>query len=261
MMRTVMVVMSAVVVGCGGTVELDSAEEADESAAVSTTESALTTELADEVAAPTTATAEELATRAAARVPTRFTPQGCVTATRTGATVVYVLTNCTGPFGLVKVTGTLTAVYSRASSGAVNVVITGTGVKANEATIDVSSTVVATQSGSVKKADVTIDGNGTGPRGRTFTRKGAYVVTYDTTTECLTVDGTWQTGAARVGSSTVVTGYKRCKGSCPSAGGSIVHTSARDEVVTVSYDGSANASFSTTVRNGRTGTVSLACSK
>lgn len=250
--------MSVTVVGCGRDADADFAEDADESATVSTTESALTSELADEVAAPMSASADQLATNAVARVPTRFKPQGCATAVQTGATVVYTLTNCTGPFGLVKVNGTLTAIYSRASAGGVNVVITGKGVKANDATIDINSVVVASQSGGVKTANVTIDGDGTGPRGNSFTRKGAYVLTYDTTTECLTVDGTWQTGSARVGASTVVSGYKRCKGACPSSGGSIVHTSVRDEVVTVTYDGSANAKYTAT-RGTRAGTLPLRC--
>lgn len=249
--------MSLAVVGCGRGLESDTAEDADESAVVSSAESALTAELSDEAGQPASTTPEQLAMSAIARVGSRFKPQGCATATQTGATVVYTLTNCTGPFGLVKVNGTLTAVYSRAAGGGVQVVITGTGVKANDATMDVNSTVIATQAAGVKKAQVTIDGNGTGPRGNSFTRKGAYTLTYDTQSECLTVDGTWQTGSARVGASTVVSGYKRCKGTCPAAGGSIVHTTVRNDVVTLSYDGTATAKYSST--GGRSGSLPLQC--
>lgn len=249
--------MSLAVVGCGRGVEADSAEDADESAVVSSSESALTAELSDEVAQPMSTTPEAMAMNAVTRIGSRMKPAGCATATQTGATVVYTLTNCTGPYGLVKVTGTLTAVYSRAAGGGVNVVITGTGVKANNATMDINSTVVATQTAGVKKAQVTINGAGTGPRGNSINRNGAYTVTFDTTTECITIDGTWQTGTARLGASTVVAGYKRCKGTCPAGGGSIVHTSAKNEVVTLTYDGTATAKYASS--GGRSGSVPLQC--
>lgn len=250
--------LSLALVGCGRGVEADGADDADESAAVSSAESALTAELSDEAAQPASTTPENLAASSAMRVQNRFKPQGCAVATQSGATVTYVLTNCTGPYGLVKVSGTLVAVYSRAAGGGVNVVITGNGLKANDSTIDVNSTVIATQSNGVKKAEVTINGNGTGPRGNSFTRKGAYTITFDTTAECVTVDGTWTTGSARIASaSTVVSGYQRCKGSCPASGGSIVHTAANKTVVTLTYDGSATASWSSST--GRSGSVNLQC--
>lgn len=253
----VLFAMSLAVVGCGRGQEADSAEDADESAVVSSVESALTAEVSDEAAQPMSATPEALATSSAMRIPNRFKPAGCATATQMGNTVTYVLTNCTGPYGLVKVSGTLVAVYTRAAGGGVNVVITGTGVKANDATVDINSTVVATQANGVKKADVTVNGNGTGPRGAPITRKGTYVVTFDTATECITVDGTWTTGTGRLTASTVVAGYKRCKGSCPAAGGTITHTAANNSVVTLTYDGSAAAKWATS--GGRSGTVNLRC--
>ncbi|MCU0696782.1 MAG: hypothetical protein MUC96_09655 [Myxococcaceae bacterium] len=252
------VAMAVLVVGCGRGVEADSAEDADESVAVSSTESALTSELADEVAQPMSSTPEQLAMNAVTRVGSRFKPQGCATSTQTGATVVYTLTNCTGPYGLVKVTGTLTAVYSRAAGGGVQVVITGTGVKANDATMDINSTVIATQANGVKTANVTVNGSGSGPRGGSLTRKGSYVISYDTVAECITINGTWETGTARAGASTVVSNFKRCKGTCPAAGGSITHTSARNEVVTLTYDGSAVAQWSSSAQ-ARSGTLNLRC--
>jgi hypothetical protein len=248
----------AMVAGCGRGVEADSAEDADESVTVSSTESALTAELSDEVSQPMSSTPEQLAMSAVTRVGRRLSPQGCATSTQTGATVVYTLNDCTGPYGLVKVTGTLTAAYSRAAGGGVQVAITGTGVKANDATMDINSTVVATEANGVKTANVTINGSGTGPRGASLTRKGSYVVTYDSAAECITLTGTWETGTARVGASTAVSNFKRCKGACPAAGGTITHTLARNEVVTLTYDGSAVATWTSSAQ-GRSGTVNLRC--
>jgi hypothetical protein len=243
-------------VGCGRSEEVDSAEDADESTVVTSSESALTTELSDEVTQPMSVAASELATAASMRVRSHLQPPGCLTSTVNGATVTYVATDCTGPYGLVHVTGTLSAVYSRTTTGAIQVVVTGTGVKVNGATVDINSTVKASQAGTVKKAEVVSDSSGTGPRGNTITRNGAYTATYDPTAECMSIDGTWMTKAGIRTGSTVVTGLKRCKGACPAAGGKVVHTIART-VITVSYDGTPTAAWSAS--NGKSGTVTLQC--
>lgn len=243
---------------CGRGEEADSAEEADESAVVTSSESALTTELADEVSQPMSATAETLAGAAATRVGSRMQPPGCVTSTVNGATVTYVMVDCTGPYGLVKVNGTVTAVYSRAAGGGVQVVITGTGIKANAVTFDLNATVKSKEVNGVKTANVVADSSGTGPRGTQLSRQGTYTVVYDTVAECVTVDGTWTTKAGVRTATTVVTGYQRCKGTCPAAGGTIVTTVGR-VTVTVSYDGSAVASWATAA--GKSGTINLTCGK
>lgn len=243
---------------CGRGEEADSAEDADESAVVTSSESALTTELSDEVGQPMSATAADLATTASTRVASHVQPAGCLTTSVNGATVTYVFNDCTGPYGLVHVTGTVTAVYSRAAGGVVQVVLSGTGIKVNAAVIDLASTVKATQANGLKTADIVTDTSGTGPRGNSFTRNGTYTVTYDSAAECVTVAGTWTTKTGLRTSSTVVAGYQRCKGTCPAAGGTITNTTGRT-VVTLTYDGSGTASWSTS--GGRSGTVTLQCSR
>ncbi|MEW5738550.1 MAG: hypothetical protein AB1938_06460 [Myxococcota bacterium] len=240
---------------CGRGQEADGAEDGDESATVTSAESALTAELSDEVAQPVSATGEALAQAAAARVPTRMTPSGCVVATQMGATVTYVLTNCTGPWGLVKVSGTLTVVYSRGMGGAVQAVVTGNGIKANNATFDVNATVNATQAAGVKRAQVTSQSTGTGPRGASLERQGSYTVTWDEASGCLTLDGVWETKVALRSWTTTVTAFKKCAGACPAAGGSIVVEAAR-LTVTLTYDGSSTAAWTA---NNRSGTVKLLC--
>lgn len=243
---------------CGRLQELDDAEDADESVDVTSAESALTSTLSDEVSQPMSASPTDLAMSAATRVGALLKPQGCATQSTSGATVTYTLTNCTGPYGLVKMTGVITAVYSRAAGGGVQVVLTSTGFKANNATFDVGATVVATQANGVKTANVTADSKGTGPRGVEVTRTGVYTVTYEPGAECISVDGQWTTKAgARTGTTNVV-GYKRCKGECPKAGGRIIHTNGSRPAnsVTLTYDGSAIAKWA--VAN-RSGTVNLRC--
>lgn len=242
---------------CGRGAELDDAEDADESVNVTSTESALTSTLTDDLAQPASATGDDLAAAAATRIGARLQPQGCVVATRNGNTVTYVVTNCTGPYGLVTLNGTIVAVYTPQAGGGVKAVVTSTGFKANAATFDLNATVLASETNGVKKAEVTAQSDGTGPRGGTFTRDGAYTATYDTVAQCVTLDGTWQTKAGLRQGSTVVAGYKRCKGSCPAAGGTITHTNSRTSAVTLTYDGSATANWTTSA--GRTGTLALRC--
>lgn len=238
--------------------EASNADDADESASVTSSESALTTEMSDEVTQPVSMSASDVATAASKRVGTHLKPAGCLTTTVTGATVVYTMKDCTGPYGLVHVTGTVTAVYSRGNAGEIQVAITGSGIQANKAVLDLDATVKASQANGVRTADVVCNSAGTGPRGNSVSRKGEYTATYDSNSECITVNGTWTTTAGVRSASTQVANYKRCKGICPAAGGSIVHSSLRSNIVTVSYDGSATASWATS--GGKSGTVSLVCS-
>lgn len=137
-------------------------------------------------------------------------------------------------------------------------VLTGEGVKVNAATVNLNATVTASQVNGVKTAEVTSTTTGTGPRGNSLARTGNYTVTYDSATGCVTLDGTWSATAGARSSSTVVSKYQRCKGTCPTAGGSIVNTSGRT-VVTLTYDGSATAHWATAA--GRAGTLDLQCGK
>ncbi len=243
---------------CGRLQELDDAEDADESVDVTSAESALTSTLSDEVSQPMSATATDMAMGAATRVGALLKPQGCATQAVNGATVTYTLTNCTGPYGLVKMNGVITAVYSRAAGGGVQVVLSSTGFKANNATFDLAATVVATQSNGVRTAAVTADSKGTGARGVEVTRQGTYTVVYEPGAECIAVDGTWTTKSGGRTGTTNVVGYKRCKGECPKAGGRIVHTNGARPAnsVTVTYDGSAIAKWAV---GARSGTVNLRC--
>lgn len=257
--RRFLMSLSLFALACGaGTTEADSAEDADESVSVTSVESALTAEVSDEVAQPQSATADALATSAAGRVPTHFTPSGCAVAVQAGTKVTYTLTNCTGRYGLVSVSGTVVATYSRANGGAVKVVVTSTGLKANEATLDVNATVLASQTGTTKTAEVTSSASGTGSRGVTLTRNGTYPVTYDLETECITVNGSWKTGVGTRDSTTTVSNYARCKGACATSG-SIVHEAVRGPIVTIAYSGASTAAWSTS--GGRSGSLDLRCSK
>ena len=229
------------------------AGEATDSLESSSTEGALLAIASDGAAG--TMTAEALATNAVTNAGMRFTPASCVTASATGAVATYKLDNCTGPYGLLHVTGTVTLRFSIAN-GAVNVAGSSKGLSANGATLNITSSGVLATTASAKKLSVSTSGTGTGTRGNDLKRDGTYTVTWDGS--CITLDGAWATVAAGRTWTTTVSSYKRCTGMCPAAGGTLVYAggiSGLTMTITVAGDNTARWSTST----GKTGTVIIAC--
>lgn len=250
---TALLLASAFVAGCGEEAFESLADQAVDSQDIGATESALTAMGTEGVAGgmdPETA-----ARQAGDSVKRSLADPACHTATRTGATVVHAFQNCTGRYGLVRVTGTLTVVFS-GTPEKLAFVVTGTGVRVNRAVIDVESSGTLATSGTTKTLSVNTKGRGTGPRGNALERDGAYVATYDTATECGGLDGEWSLSVGLRDRTTKVAGVRKCKDRCPSAG-SITHQGLGGRTVTVTFDGSSIAAWSG--GRGHTGTVDLAC--
>ena len=239
-----------------GRMDLDeaAANEAADSADVTETEGALVASGVDDQAVALTAA--DIAAAAQVRAANRFQPAGCASVTVSGTTVTTTLADCTGRFGLLHVTGTIVSVFSDASDG-VHVAATAHGLAVNRATLDIDATAVITEQGSVRTLTVTTQGSGVGPRGNSFTRQGSYTIVRDLATSCIAVDGQWQLEVSGLSRTTTVTGLHRCDGACPAAGGEIVHTGFRGRTVTLTFDGTAEAAW--TSSTGHTGTISLAC--
>jgi hypothetical protein len=209
------------------------------------------------VVLPLPATPEDAAQKAADRMKARLSPDGCVTTEVSGATLTATLNECTGRLGLRQLTGTITVVFSIESDG-VHADATATGLKVNRATMDIQSKAVRWLEGTQVTTAVHTTGTGTGPRGKQITRDGDYSITYDLETECRTLVGEWKTTVGENEWTTQVTALKRCKYGCPEEGGKIVHSnSAKERTITVNFDGSATAAWSSST--GKTGTVDLTC--
>jgi hypothetical protein len=230
------------------------AAEAADSSDVAMSEGALLSGGIDESMAGLRAL--DVAIRAEARAKARYQPAGCATITRSETVITYVLANCTGPHGLVHVTGTATATFTDAAEG-VQIDLTGSGIRINRATLDLHTTGLLTQTAGQLTLTVTTLGNGTGPRGHAFQRSGGYTLVWEPAAGCFALDGQWKLDAGRAERTTVVSGVRRCEGACPAAGGQIVHTGFRGRTVTVGFDGSAAALW--TSSTGNRGTVDLAC--
>jgi hypothetical protein len=204
------------------------------------------------------ATADEVAARVAANVNARFAPSGCAAATAAGANVAVTYDDCTGPYGLVHVSGELDLVISVALDGAISAHGTATDLHVNRAAIDVDADATLEVGGTSHQLTVHTQGSGTGPRGNIIDHAGDYTVSWDTATQCGALAGTWSTeltganGSAHRGNTVDL---ERCTYAC--ATGSIVHTGLGGTTLTITLDGSGVASWSTS--DGRSGTVEPSC--
>lgn len=247
--------------GRGSSTESDDADDAVTTSTATSNESALISASGDELTAePSAMTDEQLATTATVKAKARF-KNGCVTATQKLNVVTYVMVDCTGPYGLVKVSGTMVVTYTRQPDGSIKAVGQGTGLKVNDGTLDLDAVAVYSKDANgVETAVVETHGKGTGAKGNTGDRVGNYTLTRDQAAGCMTLNGKWSTvwnGSKAATSSTQVSGLVKCKAACPAAGGTITHTGVLGRTITLSLDGSNVAQWSSS--GGKSGTVDLAC--
>ncbi|HEX4460277.1 MAG TPA: hypothetical protein VIA18_20000 [Polyangia bacterium] len=248
---------TTLLLGCGGAAngtDVGNASAALDSSDATSTESALYITTTDGTEAATSD--NEAATMASAGVQTWYQPASCVVSAAVGNVVTYTLTNCTGPWGLTHVSGVATVTYTVQVDG-VHAAIAASALSVNGATLSFDSQAVYSVSGSDKQLTVTSDGSGTGARGNGITRKGDYTASWNTSTECATLDGSWSTTVGAAVWSTTVAGYARCKSACPTAGTMTYTGGLSHETLTVSFDGGADATWSST--RGGSGTVVLFC--
>ena len=198
-------------------------------------------------------TADQVAARIAANIALRF-PSGCATATASGADVAITYNNCTGPRGLVHVSGEMDLAISVALSGTISVLGTSTGLSVNGATLDVDADATYGVTGTTHTLAVQTTGSGVGPRGNTVDHDGNYTITWDTGSQCGSIAGHWSTEIGAATRSNDVD-LMRCAGSCPS--GTVMHHFLGGASLTLTFDGSSVATW--TGSNGNTGTVNLSC--
>lgn len=191
----------------------------------------------------------------------RLKDASCVSATRAGNKVTYVMNACTGRYGKVTVTGTVDVAYTANADCSVDAVASGKGIKVNKATIDLDSTAHFTKGANgVETMVVQSHSQGSGENVE-LDHNGSYTVTRDPATECRTLDGQWSTdwSAARgsATTSTVASALKKCADACPAAGGSVVHNGFAGRKLTLTFDGSAVAKWQSS--QGKSGTINLDC--
>lgn len=209
---------------------------------------------------PGAITGDEAANLAALRATKVFSPADCVQAKAEGNAVTYQLNRCWGPFKSHTLTGKVVAVYST-SGGVLYAYLHADDLKVGKLiTLDIDSeaTLSMSPSDDTKVLTVETEGIGTGSRGNRIERKGNYTLTFRPTTRCMTFQGDFTTLAGARSAHTAITDYARCAGECPTAPGRIVYeTSVGDYSVTIQFDGTSQASW--TSSDGASGQIDLFC--
>lgn len=248
--------VASLMAGCGGFGSVGSDEAALDSTEASGSEAALFSSAA--AMQTSGASGVGLASDIAAHWGAQFQPAGCATSTSAGNVVTLVTNACTGPYGLVAVTGTVEVTVTPALNG-YSAHANTVGLKVNRATLNIDSSWTYTNNGAQKSVTVQAGGTAIGARGHQITRSGEYTVTW--TSECLSLDGAWTTTFDGISYQTDVNQFSQCKGQCPAAGGSVAWTGA-SRSVSIEFDGSSTADVTITGgRRGSEGTLSLFCGR
>ena len=205
----------------------------------------------------TALTADQISATIAANIATRW-PGGCAVVNQTGADITVTYTDCSGPRGLVHVTGELDLTVSVALSGGISVAASATDLEVNSATLDFNATGTYSSSGTMDTLVVTAHGSGTGPRGNSIDHNGQYTVTWDSSSQCRSIDGSWSTDlttpVATATRSNMVD-LSRCGAGCPT--GTLTHKFLGGASLTITFDGTATAQWSAST--GTSGAVQLTC--
>jgi len=189
-----------------------------------------------------------------ANLSARFTPSSCLTVTPSATAIRAVFKDCTGVHGLVHVTGELDLAISVTTQGAISVHGTSTDLKVGGADLAIDATATYSSQGASRELMVETSGSGTGPLGNTVDHEGSYTVSWDSSTQCRSITGEWSTDIGLLTRSTQVD-MSRCGTGCPT--GTVIHKFLGDRTITVTFDGTATASWVGSA--GASGTVKLSC--
>lgn len=249
-------VLAPLLAGCGG-----AAVSGDEAMAADSTQTA------DQVSAVTSLTTDSVdlttgsissdtaAATAAAGASAKLMPASCVTKSVASNVATYTMTNCTGPYGLLAVSGTLQATYTVQTTGtnpSLKVDLAATGLKVNGASLDISSSATISGPPTARTATVSSTTKAVTARGNTISHSGSYTAGSDGS--CVTLTGTFSTQSGLLSWSTQIDSYKRCQNMCP-AQGKITFTGVL-HTTTVTFNGSATAAITV---DGHAGNLGLLC--
>jgi hypothetical protein len=152
-----------------------------------------------------------------------FLPAGCLTVTDDPSTsqATYTFAGCTGPHGLVHVTGVVTVGYAAPAANELQLSYSATGLQINGATLDWTASAVVTANGAAR--DMVWDGafTGTTARGRAIHRTNHKDYTWTVGGSCLGVNGSSDGNVSGRELKIDIIGYDRCTGACPQSGSEI----------------------------------------
>jgi hypothetical protein len=207
-------------------------------------------------------TPEQTATDAADVAWVPFSPNDCVVATVSGATITYALDDCAGSFGLVHATGHLAVTYMQADvpgrllfhAESSDLVING-----GAAHLAADATVDHDEATRTRTIDLTINSDGVGANGTRLGRHGTQLAQWMDGWGCLVVenghDALSVDGTAWSADLDAIT---LCVGECPERGGSITWTGGPGSV-DVAYGGLPQVDWSVPADPGLSGSMPISC--
>jgi hypothetical protein len=193
----------------------------------------------------------------AATITDLFMLQGCATAQTTLNSVSYTFNGCTGPYGLLKLNGTLKATFTPMLGGKMKIDLQASAFKISSVSVDVAASAVVTTGVTQDSATVTSSSSAVNARGETATHSGSYTAGWDA--NCLTLNGTFTSTFGTASWATVISNFRQCRNMCPDAGGSVTVTSQKGGSVTVHYSNGGSAEVTTTTAGGTSGMILLSC--
>lgn len=175
-----------------------------------------------------------------------FTPAGCLTSTvdEPNKTVTHVFNDCTGPHGLKTYNGTVTTTW-HTSGGALVIRNSSDEFHINGKTISGYRELTFSRSGNVITRHRVGDWTGTTGKGAALQHNADFTVTYDTSTKCLTRNGTASRTRGSKQHTRTVVGYEVCgvefRG-CPKAGNVTIKNG--ENQIDIQYEGGTSATIS-----------------
>lgn len=187
-----------------------------------------------------------------------YLPRRCVEGKLTAANeATYTFDDCLGPNGLWGVSGTVVAGFT-ADATKLHLELRYEGLTVNGATLDGSATAEVTADGSNRTMTWGATLDGTTQHGKAFHYRSTTTVAWTLGEACFSLDGSKEGQVGARDLKTEVQGFKRCRRGCPEAGGKILVTNvAKNELVTIDFDGTATAKY--TAPTGATYPLPLLC--
>jgi hypothetical protein len=190
-----------------------------------------------------------------------FQPAGCLVESSDAATQTntYTFSDCTGPYGLVHLTGVVTVVWSNASQSSLDLALSATNFQINRATITSwNATAKISAAGDSRDMLWAASLAGTTGSGRAFTRTNTKDIKWTVGGSCISINGSSQGTITGLDLDTTITNYSRCEGSCPAAGSEVhVEDITNGDSVNVEFLGGDSAQF--TGVSGRVTNIPLLC--
>ncbi len=199
---------------------------------------------------------------AAAEAGASFVPAGCLTVASdpTSHTATYTLDRCFGPWGLARVSGIVTATYALSTVGGASVLhidASSDSIRFDKATATYHATATVTARDLDREMAWSGEITGTTARGRALHRIAHWDAKWSVGQSCVRLDGSADGDVTGRGLTTTVSGYVRCKGECPRAGGDVtIREKSTGRSIDIAFTGGDRAVVSD---NGKTYDVSLAC--